>query len=225
MSTLILVWDVWIRLGHWFIAAAIVFQQLSGGEADLIEWHATVGVCLFGWVLFRVIWGFIGPQYARFNKNSLSPKRVYESWLNLLAGKTEQTPGHTILGGLGVYVLLITIALTAIFGLMSSDDIIFDGPLVPYIHPGLADQASDIHEILSKIVIVLAITHVVAVIYHTVRMKERLVSGMIHGRKVSFGYTSGTPHPSAPKTIFKGFVLISLCIGLSYWIFLGYLTY
>ncbi|MDC3033029.1 cytochrome b/b6 domain-containing protein [Litorivicinus sp.] len=225
MNTRILVWDIWIRLGHWGLTAAIVFQILSGGETDLIEWHAIVGTCILGWVLFRVIWGFFGPQYARFNKLSLSPARVRESWSNLLAGRTEPTPGHTILGGLAIYVLLAVLAMTALVGLMSTDDIVFDGPLVPYIHPVLANQTSNIHELLSTSVIVLAITHVSAVIYHTLRMKERLILGMIDGRKKSFGYSSGTPHPSDRKTILTGFFLMSFCIGGTYWLFLVYLGF
>ena len=54
MSALRPVWDIWVRLGHWLIVAGVVFQQISGKELELIDAHATVGILLCGWVLFRV---------------------------------------------------------------------------------------------------------------------------------------------------------------------------
>ena len=55
-------------------------QQISGEELELIDAHATVGILLSGWVVFRLGWGFIGPKYARFSTFPLtSPKQVMHS--------------------------------------------------------------------------------------------------------------------------------------------------
>ena len=65
MKALRPVWDIWVRrvIG---CRAGVVFQQISGKELELIDAHATVGILLCGWVLFRVTWGFTGPRCSLF---------------------------------------------------------------------------------------------------------------------------------------------------------------
>ncbi len=63
---------------------------------------------LSGWVVFRLVWGFSGPKYARFSSFPLtSPKQVMHSVQRVVTKQTEQTPGHTTVGGLAVYLMLI----------------------------------------------------------------------------------------------------------------------
>ncbi len=90
------VWDFWVRFGHWLIALGVIFQQISGNELELIDAHATVGILLSGLVVFRLVWGFIGPKYARFSSFPLtSPKQEMHSVQRVVTKQTEQRPGHT----------------------------------------------------------------------------------------------------------------------------------
>ena len=103
MQKTIPVWDIWVRLGHWLIVLGILFQQISGGDADYIDAHATVGILLGGWVLFRILWGFIGPKYARFSSfPPPNPIRATESLKRVLMRQPEKVPGHSAIGGLAV---------------------------------------------------------------------------------------------------------------------------
>ena len=134
MQKTIPVWDIWVRLGHWLIVLGILFQQISGGDTAYIDAHATVGILLGGWVLFRVLWGFIGSKYARFSSfpppNPSAQRRVLKGFL---MRQPDKVPGHSAIGGLAVYLFLTLIILTALTGMSSSDDILFDGPLAPLI--------------------------------------------------------------------------------------------
>ena len=135
------VWDIWVRLGHWLIVAGIVFQQISGENLDLMDVHATVGILLVSWVMFRLVWGFIGPQYARFSSFPIpTPQTALTGVQKLIRKETEHTPGHSAIGGLAVYVLIGLIGLTAITGMASSDDILFAGPLAPLLPEFLVDS-------------------------------------------------------------------------------------
>ena len=64
------VWDIWVRLGHWLIVAGIVFQQISGENLDLMDVHATVGILLLGWVMFRLVRGGHRPTVCEVLKFS-----------------------------------------------------------------------------------------------------------------------------------------------------------
>ena len=211
------VWDLWIRLGHWLIVAGIIFQQISGENIDLINIHATVGILLGGWVLFRVIWGFTGPYYARFSSfPPPSPKTAVASLRRVLNKETEETVGHSAIGGLAVYLLITLIGLTALTGMASSDDIFFSGPLAPFVSANIVNFASRTHPILSKLVLATVVVHVLAVLWHQFAMRERLVQGMITGLKPGFGSRTPAPHPFSKMILFRGFVIFSLCVGGTY---------
>ena len=184
MSALRPVWDIWVRLGHWLIVAGVVFQQISGKEIELIDAHATVGILLCGWVLFRVTWGFTGPRFARFSSfPPPSPKAALNSISLLLRKEPEQGPGHSAIGGIAVYLMITLIGLAALTGMTSSDDIFFSGPLAPLVSAGTVDLASRAHTVLSELVLIIVIVHLVAVLWHQIVIKERLIQGMITGFK------------------------------------------
>jgi cytochrome b len=211
------VWDLWIRLGHWLIVAGIMFQQVSGENIDLIDIHAPVGILLGGWVLFRVIWGFTGPYYARFSSfPPPSPKTAAVSFRRVLNKETEETLGHSAIGGLAVYLLITLIGLTALTGMASSDDIFFSGPLAPFVSANIVNFASRTHPILSKLVLATVVVHVLAVLWHQFAMRERLIQGMITGLKPGFGSRTPAPHPFSKMILFRGFVIFSLCVGGTY---------
>jgi cytochrome b len=219
------VWDLWIRLGHWLIIAGIIFQQISGENIDLINIHATVGILLGGWVLFRVIWGFTGPYYARFSSfPPPSPKTAAASLRRVLNKETEETPGHSAIGGLTVYLLITLIGLTALTGMASSDDIFFSGPLAPFLSANIVNFASRTHPILSKLVLATVVVHVLAVLWHQFAMRERLIQGMITGLKPGFGSRTPAPHPFSKMILFRGFVIFSICVVGTYVLLGLYLT-
>ena len=214
------VWDIWVRLGHWLIVAGIIFQQISGENLDLMDSHATVGILLAGWIIFRLVWGFIGPQYARFSSFPIpTPQTALTGVQNLIRKETEHTPGHSAIGGFAVYVLIGLIGLTALTGMASSDDILFEGPLAPLLPGFLVNLASLSHPVLSKLVLITVLLHVVAVLWHTILMKEPLIQGMIMGLKPGFGAPVGTPHPFSTTIVLRGFVVMTLCLGGAYAVF------
>jgi cytochrome b len=225
MRLLVPVWDVWVRLGHWAIVVAIGFQWYSGEDIGLIDAHATVGILLAGWVVFRVLWGFVGPEYARFQSfTPKHPRALYESVKRLIQRQPEPTPGHSLTGGVGVYLLLGLIGLAALTGMASTDDIFFDGPLVSVLPRDWVDWASSSHHLITTLVFVTAALHLAAIAYHSLVIKEPLIAGMVHGRKPSHGVTLDRPRADTTATRIKGALLMATCLGGSYALFGLYLS-
>lgn len=218
------VWDIWVRLGHLLIIAGVVFQQISGEDLDFMDAHATVGTLLAGWVIFRFVWGFIGPHYARFSSFPIpTPQTALTGVQKLIRKKTEQSPGHSAIGGLAVYLLISLIGLTALTGMASSDDILFTGPLAPLLPKFLVNLASSTHPVFSKLVLITVLLHVAAVLWHNILMKEPLIQGMITGLKPGFGAPIGTPHPFSKMIVLRGFVAMTLSLGGTYAVLTLYL--
>lgn len=217
MTVKISVWDIWVRLGHWAVVAAIAFQWFSGEDIGLIDQHAVVGILLFGWVLFRILWGFAGPKYARFA--SFTPhsfKATAASAKALITATPEPTPGHTVIGGIGVFVLLILIALSALTGMASSDDIFFDGPLVQFLGGEWVEMASRSHPVITKVLLIMAGLHVLAIAWHGLVLKEPLLAGMWHGKKPGHGHSPGQLPANSRTVWLRGFVFLMLCLGGAY---------
>lgn len=211
------VWDFWIRLGHWLIILGVAFQQYSGEDIDLIDAHATVGILLGGWVIFRLIWGYAGPKYARFSNFPISEPRALLRSIKLLIYKTsEKTPGHTTIGGLGVYALVFLIGFTSLSGMASSDDIYFTGPLASLLSDDLVKLAGQLHPLLSEALLILIGIHITAIVWHVAAIKEPLIKGMISGYKPSFGQSIGQPHPFSKAILLRGFLFLILCLGGAY---------
>ena len=217
MKPKIPVWDIWIRLGHWSIVLGIAFQQYSGDDIDLIDTHATVGILLGGWVIFRFIWGYIGPKYARFSDFPIrGPQALLHSIKLLVYRAPEKTPGHTVIGGVGVYIFFILIGFTSLSGMASSDDIYFTGPLASLFSDDLVKLASQLHPVFSEVLLIFIGIHIIVIFWHVAAIKEPLIKGMISGYKPSFGQIIGQPHPFSKTIFLRGFLFLMLCLGGTY---------
>ncbi|HAN80158.1 MAG TPA: hypothetical protein DCQ47_01780 [Gammaproteobacteria bacterium] len=217
MRETIPVWDIWIRLGHWLIVIGFFFQQISGGDAEYIDAHATVGTLLAGWVIFRILWGFIGPKYAQFSSfPPPNPRLVTKSFKRILTRQSEEVPGHSAIGGVAVYVFLTLILLTALTGMSSSDDILFDGPFAPLLPAAMVSFAGTVHPILSDLLLVVVAVHLIAITWHVIVMKEPLIRGMLTGRKNAFDQKPGDPHAFSRVIFIRGFIFSLLILSFTY---------
>ena len=74
-----LVWDGWLRLFHWALAAAVgvcVYTGLFGGF-EAMDWHQWGGFTVLALVLFRLLWGVAGPPRRALAISSGGPGRCW----------------------------------------------------------------------------------------------------------------------------------------------------
>ena len=172
------VWDLPTRLFHWGLAITVIGSFVSvkiGGNA--MEWHARFGYCALVLLGFRWCWGFLGSRYARFAQFIKGPKAVVAE----MRGTLPTTPGHNPLGAISVMVLLVVFTLQATLGLMTTDEIAFDGPLVKHVSSEIVGLASRLHQQLEWVLIGLVVLHVAAIVFHARARRHNLVPAMIHG--------------------------------------------
>ena len=115
MNKEIRVWDPLLRIFHWALVVAFSIGYLSGEEESNL--HIYAGYTVMGLIIFRVLWGFIGTRYARFDNFVYSPKTVIQYLKGLLARKPKHYIGHNPAGGLMVIAMLLCLCVITVSGL------------------------------------------------------------------------------------------------------------
>src|SRR5512132_2800088 len=68
------VWDRFVRLFHWSLAAGFTIAHFT--EGDLLNLHVWAGYLVGLLIVARVLWGFVGPSHARFSDLTRPPRFV-----------------------------------------------------------------------------------------------------------------------------------------------------
>lgn len=109
------VWDLPVRIGHWTLVTAFFVAYFT--EDDLLTQHVWAGYAVAGVILFRVIWGFIGTEYARFNNFVRSPGVTLGYLRDIARNRAKRYVGHNPAGGAMIVALLASLAVTTFSGL------------------------------------------------------------------------------------------------------------
>ena len=71
------IWDLPTRVFHWSLASCVCFSVITaqiGGNA--MVWHFRSGYLIFSLLAFRLVWGFVGGHWSRFNSFIFSPSTL-----------------------------------------------------------------------------------------------------------------------------------------------------
>src|ERR1700761_874199 len=100
-----LVWDLPLRIFHWLFAASIL---AAWGTAKLgfawMQWHFWIGYEVMGLIVFRLVWGFVGPRHSRFSNFLTGPAAVARYLRGFWSHASEVPVGHN---PLGAYMVVI----------------------------------------------------------------------------------------------------------------------
>lgn len=179
------VWDPLVRISHWVIVLAFFFAYFVH-EDEQIELHAWAGYVVLVLVLIRVVWGFIGPRYARFSDFVRRPSVVFAHLRDLYHGRGPRYIGHTPAGGAMILALLVLLLLIGGTGLVLYGIEEHAGPLAAYVadvDEAWEDVLEEAHEVLANLTLVLVALHVIGVVWEGLIHHENLVRSMFTGRK------------------------------------------
>ncbi|MEO7247072.1 MAG: cytochrome b/b6 domain-containing protein, partial [Novosphingobium sp.] len=207
-------WDLPVRLVHWSFVALLpaLWWTAHHGKIDL---HKTLGLTMLGLVVFRVLWGIVGSESARFSKFVRGPAAVIAYLRDMRGGAPALTVGHNPVGGWSVVLLLALLAAQVIIGLFTQDvDGIESGPLNYLVSYDTAETLRGLHELGFNLILLFVIVHIAAVIYYTLVKKDRLIKPMITGAR------EFPDHIPAPRMapLWRAIPLILFAVALAWWI-------
>ena len=177
-----LIWDLPTRLFHWLLVAGIVFMWYSAEVSDsLMEWHSTIGQALLVLMLFRIVWGFVGSDTARFSHFVRSPAAVLAYAKTVFSSKPSMHHGHNPLGGWMVVAIIVVVTLQAVTGLFASDDIMVEGPLYGLVSGDTSEKLTGLHHLLFNVLMLLIIMHVAAIVFYKYFKNSNLIPAIVFG--------------------------------------------
>ncbi|RMD64864.1 MAG: cytochrome B [Alphaproteobacteria bacterium] len=170
MSAEIKVWDPIVRIFHWSLVGSFAIAWVTADEwDDLHEWAGYAAAAL---VLFRLVWGLIGPRHARFSEFVKPPRTVIAYLKNVVAGRERRYLGHNPAGGAMIVALLCLLLGTSFTGWLATTDAFWGNEWI-----------EELHETLANGLLLLVGLHVAGVLLASIRHHENLVRAMITGRK------------------------------------------
>ncbi len=163
------VWDAPLRLFHWLLVIAMAVAFLSAEEASpLNNWHIISGWVAAILIAFRIAWGFVGGEHARFS-GMWKGGGLGHHLSGMLRFKPTAAIGHNPLGWISA-LLLIAVSIVTIW----------TGALI-VTSGGAAGE--DLHEIIGWSLLGLVVIHIVAVFVMSLMTRDNLVRAMVTGYK------------------------------------------
>ncbi|MFL5284960.1 MAG: cytochrome b/b6 domain-containing protein [Rhodopila sp.] len=207
------VWDLPVRLFHWSIVVLIAAAWVTQ-EFNLMDWHVWCGYAILTLLLFRVIWGFVGSDTARFTRFLKSPIAALRHLAHLRRREEDREIGHNAAGGWMVLVMLALLGVQAGTGLFSNDDGNTEGPLMHLVDKEQSDWLSKIHALNFNLILAVIVLHVLAIVAYAMLKRQNLVRPMLTGRKDMPGEVA------APRLVSPVWALVSLAVsvGIVVWV-------
>ena len=180
-TALVKVWDLPLRIFHWLLVAGFFIAYFT--EDELLSAHVWAGYAVIGLLVFRLVWGVIGNDYARFANFLCSPVASYQYTKDVIRLKSKRYLGHNPAGAAMIVLLIVALFATVISGLVvyAADQNL--GPLAGIVGTSNEKLWEEAHEFSANFTLLLVGVHILGVIFESVVHRESLVKAMLTGYK------------------------------------------
>lgn len=179
------VWTLPTRIFHWLFVILIVGGWISTLEDRWLNSHATIGITVGALLVFRIVWGMMGPKYSRFRDFNLRFGALKEYLMTLLY-PSRCYAGHNPAASYVMSAMLMSVALVVLSGMLAYG-IGENRGILAFLHAGHyrdMELFSKIHEFFASLLLVLIAAHMMGVLTDRLLHKsDRTITSIIDGEK------------------------------------------
>jgi cytochrome b len=190
------VWGIPTRLFHWMLVVSLVGAYIA--EEDYLTLHVALGYTAGILILFRLIWGLIGPRYSHFRDFPVGVKS-FTAFFKGFGKPVNVYAGHNPPASLVMLGIMFIVALVAFSGMMTLSQEGGQGPLKSLTLPA-GIEFKEVHEFWVQVLIGLAILHLVGLIADLIIHKSASVL-----KSMFTGYKTGVEAENAEMNGFQKF--------------------
>lgn len=176
------VWGIPTRLFHWMMVISLAGAYIA--EEDFLTLHVSFGYTVGILIIFRLIWGFIGPKYSHFRDFPISVKSML-GFMKGLGKPTNVYAGHNPPASVVMLGIMLMVVLVAVSGMLTLNQEGGQGLLKSLTLP-TGIEFKEVHEVSVQILIGLVILHLIGLIADLIMHKSPNVM-----KSIFTGYKSG----------------------------------
>jgi cytochrome b len=166
----VLVWGGLVRVFHWSVVAGCLLNLAVFTDGKIAHRWIGYGVAIV--LAARIVWGFVGTQYARFSDFVPRPATLLTYLKALARGREPRFIGHNPAAAVMMLALMALLAAVSLTGWMLTLDAWWGN-----------EALEDLHEALANSILYFAGLHVAAALFESWKHRENLIWSMITGRK------------------------------------------
>lgn len=204
--------DAPTRVFHWLFALSFLGAYLTADGERFRLLHITLGYTMAGLLVFRVLYGLLGPRQAAL---SMLWRKLGGLWLWAQSLKTsvqavaqaDASPAVNWRQGQNLFMALAIVALLVL--------------VLPLTLSGYAtyqewgdflggDWIAEVHEFFGNTVLAVVLAHIAAIVGLSVLRRKNLTAQMVTGR-------ADGPGPDLAKRNHGWLAALLLCAVLAYW--------
>ncbi|MDO9274834.1 MAG: cytochrome b/b6 domain-containing protein [Lutibacter sp.] len=172
-----LIWTLPTRIFHWLLALGFTTTYILGDFENLMNYHFAFGAFVSVLILFRILFGIIGPKYSNFRDFPIGLNNQ-KAFIKNYFSKNNYI-GHNPTAALVMLAILLIGLLCGISGyLLYAEE---NGVLYVI---GNEDFLKEVHEVLANVFLGLVITHLLGVFSDAVfHWKTGTLTSIFNGYK------------------------------------------
>jgi len=185
-----LIWDLPLRLFHWFLVISVTIAGLTGflAPAWWLDVHVYAGYGLGILLAFRLAWGLVGSHYSKFRTFPLGIRGVVRHLYALISRKPAQQAdfdprGHNPVGAWVIIILigvLVVLVATGLVVLGGQENL---GPLAFATNYPMGRLAKQFHEFAAWGLGGVIAIHLTGVFVENVLLRHPVLKAMVTGQK------------------------------------------
>jgi cytochrome b len=170
--------DVPTRIFHWLFALSFLGAYLTSEGEKLRALHVTLGYTMAGLLVFRLVWGLLGPRHAGLAP-MLRKLKGWSDWLDrLMAARDARSApwqqGHNLAMTTAIVALLAVVVPLTASGWLSYNDL--GGHLL-----------EEVHEFFGNGLLLVVLAHLALIAAGSWLRRRNLAAPMFTGRSAGVG--------------------------------------
>lgn len=178
------VWPFVNRFSHILLILCFGLSYILSDFEKLLPYHVAFGLGVGVLLLFRALWGFVGPKYSQFKDFNFNLQDLKEYLLSPFSKKKEHV-GHNPASSFAIVAMIIMSILTVLSGLLAYG-IGENHGILSFLHTEYFSDMKifkEIHAVFANVFVGIVVVHICGALIDKFIKKGDAIDSMIHGYK------------------------------------------
>lgn len=180
------IWSLPTRVFHFLLVVFILIAWLSADD-DFLQIHSAVGYAIAVLLIFRLLWGIIGPQYSKFKDFNFKMSEALTFARSIFTfNGSKKYLGHNPAASILMFMMIIILSLIVLTGILDLG--IQEGKgFFAFLHQtsiGKLELFEELHEIFANILLLFIVMHLAGILTDKLlHSEDKTLQSMMTGYK------------------------------------------